>query len=63
MVKTVAFTRPMLGARYLILDIQEGTENEIQDHPVSRNQYPGSIDIAKGFRRNNLSPMQYFMQL
>jgi hypothetical protein len=65
----------MLDARYLMLDIQEGTENEIQNHPVSSlpgrsseraktgNQYPGSINIATGFRRNNLSPMQYFMQL
>ena len=50
----------MLG---LMLDIQECTGNEIQKHPVSRNQYPGSFHIADGFRLSTLSPMQYVMRL
>jgi hypothetical protein len=37
--ETVAFSGQMLDARYLMLDIHEGTGNEIQLHPVSRNQY------------------------
>jgi len=64
MFETVAFSGQMLDARYLMLDIQECTWNEIQKHPVSRNiQYPGSINNANGFRLNSLSPIQYFMQL
>ena len=76
--KPVAFTRPMLvgaaiphsgDARYWMLAIQECTENEIKQHPVSSlpgriserakagNQYPGSINIATDFRRDDLSPM------
>jgi hypothetical protein len=53
----------MLDARYLMLDIQECSDNEIKKHPVSRNQYPGSINVATGFRRNSLSAIQYIMQL
>jgi len=71
MLETVAFSGQMLDARYLMLDIQECTWNASQKHPdfgelsraVSRNQYPGSINNATGFRRNSLSPIQYFMQL
>ncbi|CAB1063017.1 hypothetical protein D1BOALGB6SA_7800 [Olavius sp. associated proteobacterium Delta 1] len=46
-----------------MLDIQECTGNEIQKHPVSRNQHPVSINKVNGFRRNRLSPMLYFMQI
>jgi len=84
MLETVAFSGQMLvgaviprsgDARYLMLDIQDCTANEIQKHPVSSlpgrsseraktgNQYPGSIHNSNGFRLNSLSQMQYFMQL
>jgi hypothetical protein len=63
MLETVAFSGQMLDARYWMLDIQECTRNAIQKHPVSRNQYPESINNANGFRRNGLSPIQYFIQL
>jgi len=33
-------------------DITEFAEAEIQKHPVSRNQYPGSGSIANDFYRN-----------
>ena len=42
--ETVAFSGQMLDARYLMLNIQECTWNEIQKHPISRNQDPGSTD-------------------
>ena len=35
MCERVAFSGQMLDARYLMLDIQECTWNEIQKHPVS----------------------------
>jgi len=61
----------MLDSRYLMLDNQECTGNQIQKHPdfgelsraVSKNQDPGSIHIANGFRLNTLSRMQYGIQL
>jgi len=34
---------------YLMLDIPDIAEGEIQKHPESRNQYPGSRHIANGF--------------
>jgi len=44
--KSVVFPRSMLDARYLMLDIQDCTGNEIQNHPVS--SYPGrSSERAK----------------
>jgi len=46
-----------------MLDIQECTGNEIQNHPVSRNQYPGSVNTRNGFHRDNQVLIQYFMQL
>jgi len=71
MLEAVAFSGQMLDARYLMLDVQECTWNAIQKHPnfgelsraVSRNQYPGSINNANGFRLNSLSPILYIMQL
>ena len=48
----VAFTGPMLDARYWMLDIDEYPQDEIQNHPVSRNQDPGSINTCNGFHRN-----------
>jgi hypothetical protein len=53
----------MLDARYWMLDIQASTANEIQKHPVSRNQYPGSRDNAKDFHQNDLNPARHFMKL
>jgi len=44
-IKTATFNGTMLDDRYLMLDIQEYTGSEIQTHPVSRNQYPGSINF------------------
>jgi hypothetical protein len=64
----------MLDAGYLMLvgaerrsrfsgDMQECTRNEIRQHPVSRNRYPGSHDIANDFQLNDLDPEKHFMQL
>jgi len=50
-------------AGYLILDNQQCTDSEIQNHPASRNQYPGSINTANGFYHDGLHPTQHFMQL
>jgi hypothetical protein len=50
--KTVVFTGTMLDAGYLMLDIPEFAESEIQQHPGSRNQDPGSRNIAKDFHCN-----------
>ena len=52
MLEMVAFSGQMLDAGYLMLDIQECTNSEIEKHPVSRNQYPGSVNIGNGFHRN-----------
>jgi hypothetical protein len=54
MLEMVAFSGKMLDAGYLMLDIQELTNGEIQKQPVSRNQYPGSVNTGNGFRRNGL---------
>jgi hypothetical protein len=52
MLETVAFSGQMLDARYLMPDIQDCTWNEIQKHPVFRNQDPGSVNTRNGFHRN-----------
>jgi hypothetical protein len=44
-----AFSGQMLDAGYLMLDIQECTHGELQKHPVSRNQVPGSVNTINGF--------------
>jgi len=31
-------------------DMQECSDGEIQKHPVSRNQYPVSVNTGNGFR-------------
>jgi len=54
MLEMVAFSGQMLDAGYLMLDIQECTNSEIEKHPVSRNQDPGSVNIGNGFRLNGL---------
>ena len=46
-----------------MLDIQEHSISEIEKHPVSRDQNPGSANADKGFHHNSLDEMQYFMQL
>ena len=53
----------MLDTRYWMLDIPEFAESEIQKHPVSRNQYPGSRNIANAFHHNGLNSRKHFMQL
>ena len=50
--KTVVFTATMLDAGYLMLDILEFPTSEIQKHPVSRNQYPGSLNITNDLHYN-----------
>jgi len=44
--KTAVFTATMLDAGYLMLDKLAFPASEIQKHPVSRNQYPGSRNIT-----------------
>jgi hypothetical protein len=46
-----------------MLDILKFAQSEIQKHPVSRNQYPGSRDITNDFHHNDLNPGKHFMQL
>jgi hypothetical protein len=58
----VDFTGAMLDAGYLMLDIEECTGSEIQKHPVSRNQYPGSRNIANDFNHKGLNLRKHFMQ-
>jgi len=47
--ETVANYLQILDAGYLMLDDQENTIGEFHNHPVSRNQNPGSVDPAAGF--------------
>ena len=61
--KAVNFTRTMLDAGYLMLGIAKFAESEIQKHPVSRNQYPGSLNIANGLHHNGFNIRKYFRQL
>ena len=51
--KTVVFSTTMLDAGYLMLDILEFPPSEIEKHPVSRNQYPGSRNIASDLHYND----------
>jgi len=53
----VAFSGQMLDAGNQMLDIQECNNSEIQKHPISRNQYPGSVNTGNGFRRNGLDKL------
>jgi len=46
-----------------MLAIQECPNSEMQKHPVSSNQDPGSANAGAGFRRNGLDWIQDFMQL
>jgi len=42
-----------------MLDNQQCTDSEIQNHPASRNQYPGSINTANGFHHKGLHPFHF----
>jgi hypothetical protein len=53
----------MLDSRCWILDIQDHSNSEIEKHPESRCQYPGSANASKGFRRSDPDEMQCFMRL
>ena len=57
MLEVVAFSGQMPDAGSWMLDIQECTNGEIEKHPVSRNQYPGSVNTGNGFYRNGLYRM------
>jgi hypothetical protein len=61
--KTLYSTGTMLDTRYWMLDIGEFAGSEIQKHPVSRNQYPGSRNIANAFHHSGLNPKKRFMLL
>ncbi len=63
MLEMVVSSEQMLDAGYLMLDIQECTNSDIEKQPVSSNQDPGSVNTGNGFRRNGLYIVQYFMQL
>jgi len=47
--ETVAIYERMLDAGYLMLDDEESTIREFHNHPVSRNQNPGSVNTGAGF--------------
>jgi hypothetical protein len=61
--KTFDFTETMLDAGYWMLDIPEFAGSEVQKHPVSRNQYPGSRNIANDFHQETLIARKHFMKL
>ncbi len=63
MLEMVVSSGQMLDAGYLMLDIQECTNSEIEKQPVPINQHPGSVNTDNDFRRNGLYVVQYFMQL
>ena len=46
-----------------MLALQDFSNGEIEEHPVSRGQHPVSANAGKGFRRNDLDEKQHFMQL
>ena len=54
MLEMVVSSEQMLDAGYLMLDIQECTNSDIEKQPVSSNQDPGSVNTGNGFRRNGL---------
>jgi hypothetical protein len=49
MLESGAFSGQMLDAGYLMLDNYQYTNGELQKHPVSRNQNPGSVKTGNGF--------------
>ncbi len=63
MLETVAFTETMLDAGCLMLDNLHAIKSAIHKHPVSRNQYQGSANDSKGFRRDRIDLTSYLMQL
>jgi hypothetical protein len=46
MVETGAFYGQILDAGCLMLDNYQYTNGEFQNHPVSRNQNPGSVNAG-----------------
>jgi hypothetical protein len=54
MLEMVVSSEQMLDAGYLMLDIQECTNSDIEKQPVSSNQDPGSVNTGNGFRRKDL---------
>jgi len=42
----------MLDARYLMLDVYQYMNGEFHQHPVSRNQNPGSVNTRNGLHRS-----------
>jgi hypothetical protein len=53
---TLAFITQMPDAGYRMLVIQERSNSAIQEHPVSRDQYPVSARNSHGFRPTDLVP-------
>jgi len=54
MLEMVVSSEQMLDARYLMLDIQECTNSDIEEQLVSSNLDPESVNTGNGFRRNGL---------
>ncbi len=54
MLEMVVSSEQMLDAGYLMLDIQECTNSDVEKQPVSSNQDPGSVNTGNGFRRKGL---------
>ena len=61
--ETVVINTQIPDAWYWILDMQEYSNSEIQKHPVSSNQNPGSVHTDHSFRRSKLVWIEDFMQL
>ena len=61
--KFVAFTGKMLDTGCFILDIQDSSNSEIETHPASRDQDPGSANAVNGFPLYYSDEILYFMQL
>jgi len=62
MLETVVFTGPMLDAGCSMLDNLHAIKSEIHKHPVSRNQYQGSANDSKVFRRDYIDLVLHLMQ-
>jgi hypothetical protein len=63
MLETGAFSGQMLDAGYSMLDNLHAINGGIHKHPVSRNQYPGSVNDSKVFRRDSIDLVSYLILL
>ena len=63
MLKLGAHSGEMLDSGCLMLAFKDFSNSEIENHPVSRCQYPGSANDSNGFSGTSLNKSNDFMQL